>query len=110
MFVTGTVVGIASFDSDTLDYVSTVIYVAKLGNSSVSFEENFTSNEISIYPNPSNGIFKISKNVKTIEVFNLMGELILSQGNINEINLNAFPSGMYVARVNGENLVRLLKE
>ena len=110
VFVTGTVVGIASFDSDTLDYVSTVIYVAKLGNSSVSFEENFTSNEISIYPNPSNGIFKISKNVKTIEVFNLMGELILSQENINEINLNAFPSGMYIAKVNGEYACRLLKE
>lgn len=110
VFVTGTVVGIASFDSDTLDYVSTVIYVAKLGNSSVSFEENFTSNEISFYPNPSNGIFKISKNVKTIEVFNLMGELILSQGNVNEINLNAFPSGMYIAKVNGEYACRLLKE
>jgi hypothetical protein len=38
-------------------------------------------------------LFKFSKNVKTIEVFNLMGE-ILSQGTYKEINLNAFPSGM----------------
>jgi hypothetical protein len=86
------------------------IYIAKLDATIVGSEKMNRFEGFSIYPNPSNGIFKISKNVKTIEVFNLMGELILSQGNINEINLNAFPSGMYVARVNGENLVRLLKE
>ncbi|MFN5829335.1 MAG: SdrD B-like domain-containing protein, partial [Bacteroidota bacterium] len=36
-----------------------------------------------LYPNPSAGIFmfKDNKSIKTVEVFNMMGELILSQGN-----------------------------
>ncbi len=86
------------------------IYIAKLDATIVGSEKMNRFEGFSIYPNPSNGIFKISKNVKTIEVFNLMGELILSQGNVNEINLNAFPSGMYIAKVNGEYACRLLKE
>jgi hypothetical protein len=110
VFVTGTVVGIASFDSDTLDYASIVIYVAKLSNTAVGLEENIASNDISFYPNPSSGLFTFNNNIKTIEVFNLMGELILNQSNTKEINLTDYPSGLYVARVNGENVLRLLKE
>ena len=66
----------------------------------------------SIYPNPSTGIFtfKDSKNIKTIEVYNLMGELILSQGNAKQINLQGFPQGIYVAKINGQFVSKLVKE
>ena len=65
-----------------------------------------------LYPNPSTGIFTFneSQNIKTIEVFNMMGELVLSQGNAKIINLQSFPKGIYVARVNGTQVCRLVKE
>jgi hypothetical protein len=47
-------------------------------------------------------MFKDNKNIKTVEVFNMMGELVLSQGNAKIINLQAFPKGIYIARINGE--------
>jgi uncharacterized repeat protein (TIGR01451 family) len=75
---------------------------------------NTTSEEqpFVLFPNPSTGIFmfKENKNIKTVEVFNMMGELILSQGNAKQINLQAFPKGIYVARINGAYVKRLVKE
>ncbi|MFN7847541.1 MAG: T9SS type A sorting domain-containing protein, partial [Bacteroidota bacterium] len=70
-------------------------------------ESNFV-----IYPNPSSGIyfFKDNRNLQSIEVYNMMGELILSQGNAKQINLQAFPKGIYVARINGACVKRLVKE
>jgi len=65
-----------------------------------------------LYPNPSDGLFmfKESKCIQTIEVFNIMGELILSQGNEKVINLQGFPKGIYVARINGSQVCRLVKK
>jgi hypothetical protein len=65
-----------------------------------------------LYPNPSTGLFmfKDNKNIKTVEVFNMLGELVLSQGNAKIINLQAYPKGIYVARVNGTQVIRLVKE
>ena len=65
-----------------------------------------------LYPNPSAGLFmfKENKNIKTVEVFNIMGELVLSQGTAKIINLQAYPKGIYVARINGTQVCRLVKE
>jgi hypothetical protein len=65
-----------------------------------------------LYPNPSNGIFmfKENKNIKTVEVFNMMGELVLCQGNAKIINLQGSPKGIYMARINGSQVCRLVKE
>lgn len=101
-----------NFDSDTLYANGAGIYLAKLNPTLVSIETPHGNDKFNIYPNPSTGIFTISGNYNliNIEVYNLMGELILSQGNVGEIDLNAFPSGLYLARVNGESVIRLLKE
>jgi fimbrial isopeptide formation D2 family protein len=70
-------------------------------------ESNFV-----IYPNPSSGIyfFKDNRNLQSIEVYNMMGELILSQGSAKQINLQAFPKGIYVVKINGAYVKRLVKE
>jgi len=71
-----------------------------------------TQNNFVIYPNPSSGIyfFKEIRNLQTVEVFNMMGELILSQGIAKQINLQAFPKGIYVVKINGANTTKLVKE
>jgi hypothetical protein len=88
------------------------MFIAKLDPTIVGIEENKASNEINIYPNPSNGIFnfKDTKNLKQVEVYNLLGEQILAQGNQKQINLSGFSKGIYYARINGELVVKLVKD
>ena len=65
-----------------------------------------------LYPNPSNDIFTFNdtKNLKTVEVYNIFGQLILSQGNKKQVDLSDFSKGIYFAKINGEKVVKLLKE
>jgi hypothetical protein len=74
--------------------------------------ESSIINEFILYPNPSNSLFnfKETKNLKQVEVYNLLGEQILAQGNQKQINLSGFAKGIYYARINGEVVVKLLKE
>lgn len=39
-----------------------------------------------------------------------MGEKIISQLNQKQINLSDFPKGIYFAKINGEKVVKLIKE
>jgi hypothetical protein len=59
-----------------------------------------SENPIKIYPNPSlSGIFNINaKNSFEWEVFDLRG-LKLFSGNSTQINLETYPSGMYILKV-----------
>jgi hypothetical protein len=64
------------------------------------------------YPNPSAGIFTFNdtKNLKTIEICDIFGQLILSQGNKKQIDLSGFAKGIYFAKINGEKVLKLVKE
>jgi uncharacterized repeat protein (TIGR01451 family) len=61
-----------------------------------------------IYPNPSTGIFTISA-AANIEVYNLIGELILSENNATSIDLTAAPKGIYFVKLNGSTIKKLIK-
>jgi uncharacterized repeat protein (TIGR01451 family) len=75
-------------------------------------EEVVSKNEFVLYPNPSNDVFnfKDTKNIKQVEVYNLLGEQIVTQGNQKQINLSGFAKGIYYARINGEVVLKLVKE
>jgi hypothetical protein len=68
--------------------------------------ENISS--IQIYPNPSTGNFTISA-AANIEVYNLIGDLILSENNATSIDLTASPKGMYFVKLNGGRIEKLIK-
>jgi len=68
--------------------------------------------EITIYPNPSTGVFIIELNnekaeVKNIEVYNILGEQVCSQSSTNRsslsIDLSSDPSGIYLYRIITKN-------
>ncbi|MHA3789983.1 T9SS type A sorting domain-containing protein, partial [Flavobacterium hauense] len=78
-----------------------------LNNSStlgtVGFEN--TANQISIYPNPSNGIFKLELKGElaqdyTLEIFNLQGQRVYQNSliNLQEIDLSNQADGMYLLK------------
>jgi len=52
-----------------------------------------------IYPNPSEGVFQIESTIaiNTIEVYNSMGQLILTTKTSDKIDLSTFEKGIYYA-------------
>ena len=71
----------------------------------------FNNNSVSIYPNPSDGVFNIESNSQNLSftLFNLQGQ-ILEKGNVknNQVNFNKFNTGVYFLElIDGAN--RLVK-
>ena len=66
------------------------------------------SSDIAIYPNPSNGIIHIETQASTnlhIQVYNLLGELVLEQSSIHQqtaIDLTTQSAGVYFVKVSGD--------
>ena len=50
---------------------------------------------IIIFPNPSNGIFYLSKKVEKLKVLDSRGSILLSDENTDEINLSRYSKGIY---------------
>ncbi|MCL9806494.1 alpha-amylase family glycosyl hydrolase [Flavobacterium amniphilum] len=76
------------------------------------------ANSIVLYPNPSNGYFNLSEAVKTVEIYNLTGQLVktfkggfAAQHNFSVENLN---SGLYFVKLtnetNQQGTIKLIKE
>jgi uncharacterized repeat protein (TIGR01451 family) len=78
-------------------------FTTTVGNTSIS--EN---NKLFVYPNPSTGVFTISS-VANIEVYNIVGELILFENNATSIDITAAPKGMYFVKLNGGKIEKLIK-
>ena len=80
-------------------------------NNFITTVGNATLKQVStmkIYPNPSTGIFTISAKAN-IEVYNIVGDLILSENNATSIDLTVAPKGMKFVRLNGEKIEKLIK-
>ena len=79
--------------------------------------ELFEQEKISVYPNPSNSIFNIENdNITKIEVYDLVGKLILKQENefgVSSFDLNQYPAGIYLIKIlnknNQSNTIKLIK-
>ncbi|QRM88041.1 T9SS type A sorting domain-containing protein [Lacinutrix sp. WUR7] len=74
------------------------------GCSILSISE-ITFEEIHIYPNPTNGILNIktTKTIEKIDLFNMLGKLVLSKENVKEIDLSNLVTGIYIAKIYGEH-------
>ncbi|MDD2345667.1 MAG: T9SS type A sorting domain-containing protein [Bacteroidales bacterium] len=93
----------------------TVTNIMSETNVNVEFELDGTgiseNNSIflSIYPNPSNGVFTIdSDGLYTLEVLDMQGRLMVRrslENGLNVLDMNAFANGIYLVRVNNANQV-----
>jgi len=68
-------------------------------------------NDLRISPNPSNGVFYVGSNtkVKSLEVFDCVGNLIVQKNNANNFDLSNFSDGIYFVRVNGNQYSKVIK-
>jgi hypothetical protein len=116
--VLGNVFVIGNYNSPSLSFGSTAltnmgnydVFIAKLDASIVDLEKNITDNGISIYPNPTKGIFTISNtnsSIKSCIIYNILGEYVFSQKSdlTKQINLDlsAQAKGIYFVETTDEN-------
>jgi len=98
----------ADLDGDGwLDIVS-----ASAGNNTLAWYKNNTlgisENEIPnylIYPNPTNGILYIKSKqpISQISVYTILGQLIETNQNTNQIDLSKTEAGVYILKIEDEN-------
>jgi len=83
------------------------LFLAKIGKGATGMNSLESSDNISIYPNPSNGIFIIERDGgrgtgDEVEIYNALGEIVFKTKIANEkteIDLTANANGIYFVRV-----------
>ena len=82
-----------------------------------AFESNYSTGisyvtneeQIRFYPNPVQNIMYFSQKANLVEVIDIAGKLVLTDRNVNQINLSALQNGIYLIRLKlneNNNLVR----
>jgi len=66
--------------------------------------DDLDDDEILIYPNPTTDIINIAaKNNIKIDITNLLGEIVLTIENVDQIDLSPFSSGIYIFNITYNN-------
>jgi hypothetical protein len=53
------------------------------------------TNSFSVYPNPTDGILNISNTAEQVLIYDVLGQLLDDQNNVQQINLNSYAQGFY---------------
>ena len=61
--------------------------------------EDHSKTEFTLYPNPTNGMVNLSEVAARVEVYDFSGRMVMSNENVNSVNLNAQANGVYIFRI-----------
>jgi acetyl esterase/lipase len=87
----------------------------QVGNwEALGVKNNEVLNQLSVYPNPSNGLVTITaaNKINQVEVFDMAGKVIFTSNNYaNKCNINttAFNKGMYIIKVKTDDTIETTK-
>ena len=94
---------VANCTANWLGVDTTSHFVATQAECDALSNEEFSSNEISVYPNPVKDILYINNKNETIEaivVYDVLGKKVMEQNNNNaQINISDLKSGFYVVKI-----------
>jgi hypothetical protein len=114
-YVTGSLLNGGTFGSTShMGYTRSDIFITKM-STVAGVNEMAMGEGLSIYPNPGNGIFKISshhspKSIKELNVLNYLGETVYKgDASDTEIDLSDKQKGMYFLQITTEENVILKK-
>lgn len=83
---------------------------------SLSIADTNFDKTIKVYPNPTGGVVKIKTTtpIKTLEVYNIYGQLVASNTSQENIDLTGFSQGIYILKVTAidsrSSMFKVLKE
>lgn len=70
----------------------------------IGFDDNELRENISVIPNPTDGIFRINAangiEINTIEIFNVIGKQVATISSSKLVDASILPTGIYMARIN----------
>jgi len=67
-------------------------------------------NAVSIHPNPTSNSFTIGMdNLESIEIFNLLGQIMQTAENTNTVNIENLETGTYLVKVKSQNKIYTAK-
>ena len=82
-----------------------ILLIATAIESEIAELDDLEENEILIYPNPTTDIINITaKNDIKIDVINLLGEIIITIENQDQINLSQYSNGLYILDITYNNI------
>lgn len=93
-----------------IDNLGGLDYVWSGGNNTLAFHLNQSTlslnhtnlNTISIYPNPTNSLINLSKEVEKLTIFNLIGKQIMEISNSNVIDISSLSIGVYILSIEND--------
>ena len=89
-------------------YIDHPEYIAMIWGTSLATDDFFNS-AFSIYPNPSNGTFRIDYDSTigdiNLEIYSMVGQKVYEKQNINDntVSTNGLQSGMYLVKINKDS-------
>lgn len=89
-------------DPATLGFPSAKFFITVSGNL-LSIKDFSLDNSISIHPNPTNDVINLSVsksvNINSVELYNIIGKLVLKTDNAKSLDLSHLESGVYLLKV-----------
>ena len=94
-------------------------YLDDLTLSSALNSEEFTNENLSVYPNPTNNVLNIlGNNIYEVSIYNLRGQVLMKmkeiEGNNIKLNLSNFENGIYLAKIlfnnNVQKTIKVIKK
>ncbi|MDB4088078.1 T9SS type A sorting domain-containing protein [Flavobacteriales bacterium] len=85
----------------------TIYFDNVFGQAAFLSTQELSKNDVSIYPNPTNGLVKIKSEtfINEIELYNMEGKLLFTERNSSTIDLSSFDNGVYIIRTRQDNNV-----
>ncbi|MFT6715453.1 MAG: hypothetical protein ACJA0Q_000080 [Saprospiraceae bacterium] len=91
------------WEPEAISDVSVSVNSVKIGLGSAASTSSVSIDDFSMYPNPSNGqTVNFSTQLETVQVYNSLGQLLLSEVNVSSIDVSTLTTGVYVVKTNLE--------
>lgn len=103
-------VGFTGLSFNNTGIIENVNSISENCSNLLSVEDTFF-NDLSVYPNPTNGIlhFDFSKPLDQIEVYSITGKMVLGKTNSDFINLESLAKGMYMVKISTDSNSEFIK-
>lgn len=84
-----------------------LVYGNRPASTLSNLEYEFNESNVTLYPNPTQNIFTISRNVDQVEIYTITGQVVKSFTNVmaqHELDISNLESGVYLVKIIKDNI------